>query len=323
MIIDDKELKNINIFKLDDNQKIKQISLQKALNKDNKTIGLVEINVFGCHDVYTLIDFSKVSKFNYFSTLNYIHDLSLNDNLILGKIEEDSPIIDGINCLKKPINLRTLTKIDWITIYQLGMIINGMNNLNRELLITDTYYFNFGSNIDYADIMDNELLDFSIESKFKYILVYDNNYLYSNTLPILLNFDGVYVYIPEFNCYQYLSTDILMGLSDNVDSIEIEYRKKNIYGKSTIESYLCESLYEVLKYSIYIPINVFFKKIFELIDKNRDMIYISINKLNENISLELSLSEIGIINNPSGLVITKTFDLLYLINSIIRLQPYK
>ena len=340
----------ITAFKFENNEKIIKTSLQSLVNQDNKTIAFIEMQLFGISHVYSLIDFSKVKKFNYDSLLidtyrKHHHETTF---LSLSKIIGDCPIEEGINKKSNRIILDLLDSYEWIMLYQLKNIISGMNELSDEreginydlsFEVDDGYciYDLEKINFDYSDKIDS--IPFN---NYKYILKYGNgDYEFCNTI-YNDNFEGIFVKIPLFNCWQYLSKKKYMNLK-KVRKVDIIYATTNsprcFSEVGYHQEYNMDNVMDILLYSIYIPMDIYFSKIFQDTTSNfdnkiYDAIEISIKGREYQTTLLLTHDELGIdkifgtknddstISNTSNYIkYMDRFCLLKLINKIILLKP--
>ena len=202
-----------------------------------------------------------------------------------------------------------------------------MNSIIPSDYSDDTeYYLNFGDSIDYSNLIDLSSLHFSCDdyTGYRYILKFDDSYEFSNFI-YTPSIDGVYVYIPEFKSYQYISKKKCENLF-SAKSVEISYTKHNYFREpAEYETFYCESLLDILKYSIFIPIDIYFRKLFKECDPRYESIQIKVEKRNYSTSVLLSYDEIGLNKEYSKTNINSVmnnFNFLKLINNVISLKPY-
>jgi len=324
-------LKEIKCFKIDNYRKIIKTSLQDIDNSDNDSTVLVEMNFFGINQVYSLMNINKIKKF--VSKIKDIRDIG--NMLSLSRVIEDSPIEEGINLKTRSIYLNELNHIDWISIYQLNIILEGMNCISD---LDIQYDLQIGKYLDLPTINLSKL-DFSPDEdiNYKYIFRFnDNSCRFSNELSEYSidneNLIGIFIYLKEFNCWQYLSKKRFKTLN-YPNSIEIKYAitdSPRCFSKIGYHNlYSISDFYNLLLYSIYLPVDIYFKKEFEdlqykISNKIYDALEISVSFENYTTTVLLTHDELGIdnITQNTGILCMDKFWLLKLINNIICLKPY-
>jgi hypothetical protein len=352
----------IRAFKFTNHEKIYSTSLQNILKHDNDCIGFVEIQLSGIEHVYSLIDFSKVRNFNIDELT--IHNsktfskqwLEESEYMVpfhLAKIIEDCPVVKDVNLKSNIILLDTMNIVDWILLYQFKNIINGLNRISdeRDRVL---YSIGFGDSVDDNHPMfDLSQLDFSYLYKeypfykYKYILKYSNNVFEFCNEIYNTDFEGIFVYIPNFRCWQYMSKKKYKNLM-KVKSVDINYATTDsprcFSDVRHHQEYNIDTFNELLTYGIYIPLDMYFSKVFEdsaaclsIGEKRYDALEISVKGREYQISVLLTHDELGItqrLNNED--IKTNTYDdinltnyirymdkfcLIKLINKIILLKP--
>ena len=349
----------IQAFKFTKSEKIIKMSLQNLLKQGNDAIGLVEIELFGISHVYSLIDFSKVKSFNLSKLINDSYTTGVQyfrkeyQEIIpfsLAKIMDDCPIEKDINMLSNTIMIDSLNVEEWILLYQLKNIISGMNEYSNDI----SYMIGFGDSIEDDNcpfILSKLDFGYSDNSypfhKYKYILKYPNdefefcNEIYND------DFEGVFIHISNFNCWQYLSKKKYKTLKQ-AKRIDIAYATTDspscFSNVGYHQEYNIDTFIDLIMYGIYIPIDIYLSKVFEnsIINntlKNRyDAIEIRIEGREYKTSVLLTHSELGI-NQTFGTIknvncnpfeenslrncvrYMDKFCLLKLINKIILLKP--
>lgn len=347
----------IQSFKFTKSEKIIKMSLQNLLNQGDDTIGFVEIELFGISHVYSLIDFSKVKSFTLSKLVNDSYTTGIQyfrreyqDTIpfSLAKVVDDCPIEKDINMLSNTIMIDSLNVEEWILLYQLRNIINGMNEFNNDI----KYMIGFGNTIEDDNCpFSLSKLDFNYSGniypfhKYKYILRYSNdefefcNEIYND------EFEGIFIYIPNFKCWQYLSKKKYKTLKQ-VKRIDIAYATTDsprcFSNVGYHQEYNIDNFIDLLTHGIYIPIEIYLNKVFEncINDFNNryDAIEIRVEGREYQTSVLLTHSELGI-NQTFGTVKNTNhspfeennlrntvrymdkFCLLKLINKIILLKP--
>ena len=169
MAIIQTDSKNISCFIFTEDDQIIKCSLQSIENQGYNSLVLVEMNFFGINHVYSLINISKVREF--VKTISKVSNY--NKFLSLTRVIGDSPICEGINLKTKQISLSELSFTDWILLYQLNNIIDGMNTITEYDI---QYDMQIGQYLDNPEI-DFSKLNFSPnkDTNYKYILKFSND----------------------------------------------------------------------------------------------------------------------------------------------------
>ena len=305
--------------------KIKHTALTNLLNNGNGGIGLVEINLFGINQVYSLLDFDKIRNFDY--SFNMSRSLNQHGELSLSKAYTDDPLINDVNMKCKSIDISRLTIADWINFYQINSIISGLDIIS-EMTVNDSVEYTFSLRNNLYDIND---IDFRTSIMYKYIVIYNDRYEFSNNIP-KESFDGILINIPETKCWQYLDRVDFYDLV-SILGIEIRYAVTDsprcFSSIGYYQEYCADNINDLVKLGIYIPMDIYFSKVFEVdepIRKNRDgydALDIYVKHHNYNCSVILTYRELGIdysADNETGY--DDNFQLLKLIINIISLKPY-
>ena len=315
-------------FKFTIFDKVVKMNYQNLTNYDNEGLAMVEITVFGLNHVYTLIDLSKVSKF--MKLVERRCELTVGISRIVG----DSPAFEDINTKSSKTYYESLSSENWISIYQLNNLFAGMNIVSDMDLSNDIQY--------YLDIDDKEsFIDFGANIDCECIVLYDNgDYRKCNTIiDFRENFKGVFVYISEFNCWQYLSRKKYLNLI-NIEGVEIRDAitdKPVCYSEvQYTNEYYIDNPIKLLKIGIFVPVNLYIGNIF---DRNNmqirmeesDAINIHIFRAGEDVDILLTYHELGIryneygtltdMSNKKGIVPMKHFSIIDLINNLICIKP--
>ena len=318
----------IRCFNLRDDGEYTKTTLQNLVNDENKSMSLVEIQLFGINQVYTLIDFRKMS---------HEHFNSVSHNLSISRVLEDTPIIEGINIKSNLIKLDKLSMIDIIFLSQLRTIFSGLNYMSENVLGSDIRHY-----LTFGDTIDNDISEsiFNVvkpnKKNWKYILRLKNNeYVFCQSI-YTDDFEGVFIYVDNFNCWQYLSKKKYYNML-SLMSVKISY--------SIVDSDVCftkvrhrqkywaDTLQDTLMYAIYIPIDIYFDKIFLPRFSNPsfgvyDALQLSVNCKDHSTSIILTHDELNINKSIYGVSYSTTclrfmdqFCLLKLINNLISIKP--
>ena len=324
---------HIQCYKFTNSDKIISTRLKFLMKQDTDELVLVKMPFFGIDDVFSLINLKTVKGWLKFLSDTVSEETMLSLTRILG----DSPICDGINLKTKSIITQELSYADWIMLYQLYNLLRGMNT------IADTdieYDLQIGKVLDNPDI-DFGKLCFTPECNFKYIICYEYSYEFTNSLnEIDLESNdkvvmGIFIQIPEFNCWQYLSVKKFKTFN-KPNNIEVKYATTDsprCFSRAAYSNlYSLTSIDNIIRYSIYIPVDIYFRKEFEdsngsISNKTYDAIEIVCERENYTTSVLLTHDELGIDSIRANLANNKIlymqkFWLLKLINNVIRLKPY-
>lgn len=314
----------IRCFNLTSSNKIIKTTLQNIENQKDKSLSLIEMNFFGISQVYSLMDISKVNK-----VIRNISEEGIAEKLMLSitRVIEDSPIVNGVNLKTRGIYLTELSVADWISIYQLYYLMQGMNSMSDSDI---EYDLQIGKEIDIP-IVDLSELKFSSNVEYKYISRFkDGTYRFSNSIDTY-DFEGIFINIPEFNCWQYLSKK-KFDIVNYPENIEIKYAitdSPRCFSRvSYFHSYSFDNIESLLIHCISIPIDIYFRKYFEdsnysLSSKTYDALEIIIDGDKYSTSVLLTHEELGIDSfNNRNIIFMDKFCLLKLINNIICLKPY-
>lgn len=306
--------RDINGFKLTKSGKMIKMPLQNLLNQDDETIGFVEVQLFGIGHVYTLVNFSKLKRFNIsniissrYNPVYFPRDLGEYEiPFYIAKMEQDCPIEYDVNVKSNILTLDNLNQTELILLYQLKNMIDGMNYISeREDNLT--YEFEFGD-IAEEDECPFELskLDFDVHDedspfcRYKYILKYpDGKYEFSNEI-YNDEFEGIFVYLSNFNCWQYLSKKKYCNLK-RAKEVDIRYATTDnprcFSDVRYYQEYNIDTFIDLILYGIYIPLNIYFDKLFnddQKTDNRYDAIEINIEGREYRTSVLLTHAELGI-----------------------------
>ena len=323
------DARKIKCYTFDDCGKMIKMSLQSLVNKGNERRALVEIPMFGINQVYTFIDLDKMQNYEILKSKLSVQYLSIS------RVIEDSPIIEGINIKSNKIHLTQLSIIDLIYLSQIRSLLNGMNDISHKMLDSDIrHYLTLGKSID-EDIGDS-VFNFVKSCKNRYIMKFKNDkYRFCDNV-YTDDFEGIFIYIEEYNCWQYLSRQKYLNLFD-ITSVTLSYSivdTPNCFSDvKYLQQYYAEDISEILKYLIYIPVDIYFNKIFSDItvnplEKAYDSLAISVNSNRYTTSIVLTYDELninkaiyGVRHSESSLIFMEKFCLLKLINNLISLKP--
>lgn len=303
----------IKCFKLTDSHNIVQTSPQSLINTEDEELVLVEMSMLGIDHVYSLMTTSKRKHFN--------KDLELAKNkesvIQISRVIGDSPVVDKVNIFSNTIQLKDLSLENWISLYQMDCIFEGMNTISEMELDTDVSY-----QLD-SDIFRYSIIDFCHNVKFKYIIWLKNDkYVFANDI-VCEKYNGIFVYIPEFQCWQYVSKKKWQTLS-KISSIELhEAIITSHLSCSEVtyqQEYYASNLLELIKYSIYIIVDL---KIREMFNNSPEYFYL---ERDQKAALEVKIT---VEDQVGSALFTfeelhstfKKFSILKLINNLICLKP--
>ena len=332
---------HIECMQLTKSGKIKHTTLQNLLNTDRRAMGLVEINLFGISQVYSLLDFDKIKKFE--SLFNESKANNQIGHLTLAKSYSDDPLENDVNMKSKLIDFNKFTIFDWINFYQINSVISGLNIIS-EMTVNDSVEYTFSMQNNLFDISE---IDFNVNKSYRYIIIYEDGYtlrkyVFSNKIPNDY-FSAILINIPETNCWQYLSRrkfEILTSIS----GLEIRYAVTDsprcFSSIGYHQEYCVENIDDLVKLGIYIPMDIYFNKVFDEYEPNRklktgyDALDIYVKHHNYNCSVLLTHKELGIEytgenhiwyndkTEADRIQYIEDFQLLKLIINIISLKPY-
>ena len=311
-----------------DGSKIIKSSSQDILNQVNEYPVFLEISLFGLNDVYSLIDISKLTH-----TYNILKKYNYNTSYSLIKLIGDSPLEEGVNMKSKYLG-NQISISSLLYLYQIQQVLSGMNIITENELEQDTSYELKLSISNEDEIVEDIELSLSSNNEmnidaYKYMLIFSNNsYQLCNEINTK-NFEYLMIRIPEFNCWYKLSKKKYFSLI-NVDNVNISYVltdsdfcfSENIY----TYGFNISSSEELLKYCIFISLDIYFKIIFKDLEITSfdeimsEALAFTIEMKDCTLSLTLSYKEMGIyLENKE--MLNKEFSLVKLINKIIRLKP--
>ena len=246
----------IKSFKLTNSHKILPTSPQSLVNSENYDLVLVEMSLLGMDHVYSLLPtFKSRTYFNEELCSIENREATIQISRVIG----DSPVADKINIFSNTISTKDISLENWISLYQMECIFEGMNTISAMELDSDISY-----QID-TDICDISSIDFKCDIKYKYIVLYANDtYEFANSF-YWDKCKGVFVYIPEFNCWQYVSKKKWNNLNH---STGIELREAIVTSHLSCseithqQEYYASNIFDLIKYSIYIIVDLRMREIF-------------------------------------------------------------